>query len=268
MQRVSSRMSYTIEHMYNSRGDITSYSSPDARLVNYSMHTAFQSFFRVSLQGDKIELPIFAKKYVQDKLLERLEDRSNPMRRSDIIIRIYTRDDRHALSFRTADALIRNLVEFNSSRRGMYLTASTNKGETYHGCNGTIFNKDMVPLIFNVIECEIVDNTLVYKRVKSYIHPSVFYTDGTVEKCIANKIIPFVMQNGIEVRAYDSRVVDNISYINIGRGFRRTIPELSVINLADRFFCKPILPSVTYNNDDINDMLNRNIDDVFNIIGL
>ena len=267
MQRVSSRMSYTIEHMYNLRGDLSSYGDINTRLVNYSMHTAFPSFFRVSLQGDKIELPIFAKVYVQDKLLKRLEDRSNPMRRSDIIIRFYTREFNNP-SYRTADTLIKSLVEFNSSRSGMYLTATTNKGETYYGCNGTIFNKDMVPLILNVIECEIVDNTLVYKRVKSYIHPSVFYTDGTVEKCIVNKIIPFVMQNGIEVRACDLRVVDNISYINTGRGFRRTIPELSIVNVADRFFCKPILPSVTYNNDDINDMLDRNINDVFNIIRL
>lgn len=266
MQRVSSRMSYTIEHMYNSRGNITSYSSPDARLVNYSMHTVFPSFFRVSLQGDKIELPIFAKVYVQGKLLERLGDRGNPMRRSDIIIHFHTVESNYA-PYRTADVLIRNLVEFNSSRGGMYLTASTNKGETYHGCNGTIFNKDMVPLIFNVIECEIVSNALVYKRVKSYIHPSVFYSDGTVEKCIANKIIPFVMQNGVEVGSYDPRVVDNISYIGTGR-IRKTIPELSVANIADRFFCKPVLPSGTYSDDDINDMLNRNIDDVFNVIGL
>ena len=266
MQRVNSRMSYTIEHMYNSIGELSLYTNPNTRLVNYSMHTVFPSFFRVSLQGDKIELPIFAKGYVQGKLFERLGDRSGPMRRSDIIIHFHN-VGYNCATYRTADALIRNLEMFNSGRHSMYCTAKTNKGETYYGCNGIIFNKDMVPLIFNVIECEIVDNTLVYKRVKSYIHPSVFYSDGTVEKCIANKIIPFVMQNGIKIMPHDSRVVDNISYIGTG-GIRKTIPELSVANIADRFFCKPILPSVTYNDDDINDMLNRNIDDIFDIIGV
>lgn len=266
MQRVSSRMGYTIEHMYSSRGDIATYDNANARLVNYSLHTVFPSFFRVSLQGNKIELPIFAKAYVQDKLLDRLGDISNPMRRNDVIIHFHT-IEYHDSPYRTADALIRNLVQFSSGRNGMYLTTSTNKGETYYGCNGTIFNKGMVPLIFNVIECEIVDNTLVYKRVKSYIHPSVFYSDGTVEKCIANKIIPFVMQNGVEVRPYDSRVVDNIGYMGTGIR-RRTIPELSVADISDRFFYRPVLPSVAYSDDDINDMLNRNIDDVFNIIGL
>lgn len=269
MQRVSSRMSYTIEHMYdmyNVNWTLSHYRIRDAGLVNYSMHTMFPSFFRVSLQEDKIELPIFAREFVQGKLLERLEDRLNPMRRRDIIIPFYNAEYNCA-TYRTADVLIRNLVEFGSSFRSMYLTAKTNKGETYHGCNGTIFNKDMVPLIFNVIECEIVNNALVYKRVKSYIHPSVFYSDGTVEKCIVNKIIPFVMQNGIKIMPHDSRVVDNISYVGTGR-VGRTIPELSVSNIADRFFYKPILPSVAYSDDDINDMLNRNIDDVFNIIGL
>lgn len=266
MQRVNVRMSHTIEHMYNSTGYLGLYSDSNARLVNYSMHTVFPSFFRVSLQGDKIDLPIFAKAYVQDKLLEILGDRGNPIRRSDIIIHFNTVESNRA-PYRTADTLIRNLVEFDSSRGSMYLTASTNKGEIYYGCNGTIFNKDMVPLIFNVIECEIVGNTLAYKRVKSYIHPSVFYSDGIVEKCIANKIIPFVMQNGVDVRPYDSRIVNDISYVNIG-GVRKTIPELSVANVADRFFCKPILPSVAYSDDNINDMLNRNIDDIFNIIGV
>lgn len=266
MQRVSSRMSYTIGHMYNLRGDINSYSAPSVKFVNYSLHTVFSSFFRVPLQGDKIELPIFAKKYVQSKLIERLEDRSNSMRRSDIIMHFDTAGY-GSMSYRTADALIKYLVECNSDRYDMYCTAKTNKGETYYGCNGTIFNKDMVLLMFNVIECEIVSNTLVYKKVKSYIHPSVFYSDGTVEKCIANKIIPFVMKNGIEVKPYDSRVVDNINYVDIG-GIRKTIPELSVVNITDKFFCKPILPSVTYNDNDINDMLNRNIDDVFNVARL
>ncbi len=265
MQRVGNRMGYTIEYMYNSRGNIDTYESVHAGLVNYSLHTMFTSFFRVSLQGNKIELPIFAKAYVQGKLLDRLGDISNPMRRNDIIIHFHTIG--YQDTYRTVDALIRNLVEFSSNRNGMYLTASTNKGEIYYGCNGTIFNKDMVPLIFNVIECDIVGNTLVYKRVKSYIHPSVFYSDGTVEKCIANKIIPFVMQKGVEVKPYDSRVVDNISYVGTGIR-RRTIPELSVADISDRFFCRPVLPSVSYSDEDINDMLDRNIDDVFNIIGL
>ena len=265
MQRVNVRMSHTIEHMYNSTGDV-SVSRNSAAYVNYSSHTVFPLFFRVSLQGDKIELPILAKECVQGNLLTRLEDRSNPLRRRDIIMSFPTLELDHA-PYRTADALIRNLVEFNSSRMDMYLMAKTNKGETYYGCNGTIFNKDMVPLIFNVIECEIVGNTLAYKRVKSYIHPSVFYSDGLVEKCIANKIIPFVMQNGVDVRPYDSRIVNDISYVDIG-GVRKTIPELSVANIADRFFCKPILPSVAYSDDNINDMLNRNIDDIFDIIGV
>lgn len=265
MQRVNIRMSHTIEHMYNSTGAVRG-GIVSAAYVNYSSHTVFSLFFRVSLQGNKIELPILAKECVQGDLLARLEARSNPLRRRDIIIPFPTPELNYT-PYRTADALIRNLVEFDSSRESMYLSVKTNKGETYYGCNGTIFNKDMVPLIFNVIECEIVDNTLVYKRVKSYIHPSVFYSDGLVEKCIANKIIPFVMQNGVDVGRYELRIINNISYVNIG-GVRKTIPELSVANIADRFFCKPILPSVAYSDDNINDMLNRNIDDVFNIIGV
>lgn len=266
MQRVSIRMGYIIEHMYSSIGNISTVNSVNARLVNYSLHTVFPLFFRVSLQGNKIELPIFAKAHTQFRLLDMLKNTSNPVRRNDIIVHFHTTECNDYLYSKT-DALIKSLVEFDSSNNNMYTIARTNKGEVYYGCNGTIFNKDMAPLIFNVIECEIIDSTLVYKKVKSYIHPSVFYSNGTVEKCIANKIIPFVMQNGVRVSPCDSRVVNDISYMDTGAG-ARTIPELSVVDIFDRFFCRPILPSVAYSDDDINDMLNRNIDDVFNIIGL
>lgn len=267
MQRVSVRMAHTIEHMYNLSGGLIFYANPNNRYINYSQHTVFPSFFRVSLQGNRIELPIFAKEQVQGKLLYVLGDTSNPMRRNDVIIP-FSYYERSRPIFRTVDALIRNLTEFISSRDGMYLTVKTNKDEVYHGCTSTIFNKDMTLLIFNVIECEIEHHTLVYKKVKSYIHPSVFYSEGTVEKCIVNKIIPYILKYGVEVKTHNERVDNDVCYTDTERGTFRIIPELSVMDITSKFFCKPILPSVEYSDDDINDMLNRNIDDVFNIIGV
>lgn len=267
MQRVSARMAHTIEHMYNSSGGLILYANPNNRYINYSQHTVFPSFFRVSLQGDRIELPFFAKEYVQGKLLNALRDISNPIRRNDVIIPLSYYEGYNSI-FRTSDALVRSLTEFNSSRDGMYSTVKTNKGEIYHGCTGTIFNKDMTLLIFNVIECEIAHRTLVYKKVKSYVHPSVFYSEGIVEKCIVNKIIPYILKYGVEVKTYNARVDEDVCYTGTERGAFRIIPELSVMDVTSKFFCKPILPSVEYSDDDINDMLNRNIDDVFNIIGI
>lgn len=259
MQKVNDRMRKSIEFMYNSVGYSNFRVSPNFN-INYSKNNVFPLFFKVSLQGNKVELPIFIREYVEDYLFPEL----GKINISNVILNFYTDGYGNKKSFKSADSIIRYLSVYSPNSSSLYLATETNKGEIYYGCNGIIFNKDMVPLILNSIEYEITDFIPTRKKVNSYIHPSVFYSGGTVEKCIANKIIPFIMQNGIEMDFSGSSVSDNINYIGIGK----VIPELSTTNVFDKFFCKPILQSVEYSNDNINDMLNRNIDDVFKIIGI
>ena len=261
MQRVSSRMSYTIEQMYNSGGYVNIGRTPNAGIVNYSFNNKYPMFFRVSMQGNRIELPIFAKGYVSSRLTDLLGTQDI---RKDIIIPFYTHCNYYHETYRTADALVRNLIDYSSSTVSMYVCYETNKGEKYYGCNGTIFDRNMTSLFLNVIECDVNGRELTYRKVKSYVHPSVFCSEGTVEKCIVNKIIPYVMQNGVNV--YIHEATDNINYnVVVGRE-HRTIPEVVVTDIGDKFFCKTVVPSTDYSNDDINDMLNRNIEDVFHIM--
>lgn len=72
MQRVSSRMGYTIGHMYSQAGSVSTYygSRP---IVNYEANNAFPLFFKVNLQGDRVELPMFAKDLMQSRLLNALQ---------------------------------------------------------------------------------------------------------------------------------------------------------------------------------------------------
>lgn len=261
MQRLSFRMKSTIEALYTLRGlDINS--TINAKEINYSMHNVFTTFFKVSLQGDEVEVPLFAMQCAQDILSSRpSKDNSDSTRsevRKDIIIRFNTIS--RTPSYRTADTLIRALTWAPLNNTERCVTVKTVKGEKYYGCNGAIFNKDMAPLILNVIVCKIINSTLVYKKVRSYIHPSVFYSDGTIEQCISKKVIPYIMQNGAR-RYLASRAIDNIVYVDDS-----TIPELIVADVMDKFLCKPVLPSTTYSNDDINDMLDRNANDVFNVL--
>lgn len=266
MKKVSSRLKHVIDCMYNLSGPIACYTTPEPKLINYSLHNVFPAFFRVSLQGNKIEIPIFARNYVQAHLISMLNDESNSSVRKDIIIHFHPTAATYT-SCRTVDALIERLTGYYSGMQSMYTGISTNNGETYYGCNGTIFNKDMTLLIFNTVECVIEGKNLVYKKIKSYVHPSVFYSDGTVEKCIVNKIIPFAIQNGIDFRSFNAEVINDIKYTG-NEIIKRTIPEFVITDITDKFFCKPILPSVEYKDSDINDMLNRNIEDIFNIIKL
>lgn len=263
MQRVSSRMGYTIEQMYDSSGLVHMNQAPNNRVINYSLNTKYPMFFRVSMQGNRIELPIFAKECVSDRLIDLLGLPTQDIRK-DIIIPFYIRRNDYPTTYRTADALVRNLVDYSSGTAGMYVCCETNKEEKYYGCNGTIFDRNMTPLFLNVIECDVNERGLAYRKVKSYVHPSVFYSEGTVEKCIVNKIIPYVMQNGVNVQIHNA--TDNINYNVVVSRRHRTIPEVVVTDIGDKFFCKTVVPSADYSNDAINDMLNRNIEDVFNIM--
>lgn len=265
MKKVSKRLEHVIDRLYNSVGSL-SYIDPEPTLINYSLNNVFPAFFRVSLQGNKVEIPMFARQCVQTHLIDMLNDESNSAVRKDIIIHFHPTTVTHT-SNRTVNTLIEHLVEYYPGMHGMYTNGCTNKGESYYGCKGTIFNEDMTLILFNTIECKIEGKTLIYKKLKSYIHPSVFYSEGTIEKCIAEKIVPFILQNGINFRSYNSDVVNDIKY-STNETISRTIPELVITDITDKFFCKPILPSVNYSNDDINDVLDRNIEDIFSIMRL
>lgn len=264
MQRVSSRMGYTINHMYSVAGHLA---SPIRNSINYESNNAFSTFFKVDTQGDIIELPVFARESTISKLISMFGSEH----RSTIIIPFVSPSDAtNANTYRTSDALIKALIEFVSSPWSMYSCAKTNKDEVYYGANGLLFDKDMNLLFLSSIECEIDNNTIIYRKVKAYVHPSVFYSDGTVEKCLINKVIPYSLKEGVVVYGgFQNALIKNlINYSDPSdyRTSRRVIPEVIVADVKDRFFCKPTLPSVSFKNDDINDVLNRNLNDVFNIM--
>lgn len=264
MQRVSNRMGYTIDEMYSSGGTISNWRI-DANQLNYELNNPFQRFFRVILRGNHVEIPVFARNVIQSRLSMILLPNSNTLR-EDIIIPFPCVGVGNEC--RTADTIVRYLTGSASTRQNMCFYADTNKGERYYGCNGTLFNKDMVPIFLNVLVGDIGNYTLTYNKIRTYIHPSVFYSEGIVEKCIINKIIPYVMQNGVNAGVgVTNNIHCTINKDNKGR-YQRAIPEIVVVDIGDRFFCKPILPSVLYTNDSINDALNENIDDVFNIMGI
>lgn len=266
MQRVSSRMGCTINHMYSVVGHL---GFPIRNSINYESNNAYSTFFKVDTQGDVIEFPIFARESTMNRLIRMF----GSGHRSTIIIPFVS--DLGATTanvYRTSDTLIRSLIEFSSSPWNMYSCAKTNKDEVYYGANGLLFDKDMNLLFLSSIECEVDDNIVVYRRVKAYVHPSVFYSDGAVEKCLINKVIPYSLKEGVVVHGgFQSLLVKNlVNYSNPSdyTTSRRAIPEVIVTDVKDRFFCKPTLPSVSFKDDDINDVLNRNLNDVFGIMRL
>lgn len=265
MQRISNRMGYTIAHMYNQAGNIGTYYVGGPSNINYENNNAFPLFFRVEACGDKLELPIFGKDTVQTKILASLQKGH----RSDVVMP-FVRYDEGSPIFRSADTLIWYLIETSSTQKNMYRSAKTNKDEVYYGANGLLFDKDMNLLFMSLIECDIEGVTIRYKKVKVFIHPMVFYSDGIVEKCLINKVIPYSLREGVTVSGgYLSINVKN--YVNYSdpndyTTQHRAVPEIVVADIKDKFFYKPVLSSSTFSNEDINEYLKRNLDDIFNIM--
>ena len=265
MQRVSNRMGYTIAHMYSQTGTISTYYEGGPSNINYENNNVFPLFFKVKACGDKIELPIFGKTAVQNKIISSLLAGY----RSDIVIP-FVRYNEDSTTFRSADTLIRYLIETSSNQKNMYHSAKTNKDEIYYGANGLLFDKDMNLLFMSLIECDIEGNVIKYKKVKVFIHPLVFYSDGTVEKCLINKVIPFSLKEGVTVYGgfADNFVQNLVNYNDPNNYFtyHKAVPEIVVADVKDKFFYKPVLSSSTFSNEDVNEYLKRNLDDIFNIM--
>ena len=267
MQRISNRMGYTIDHLYSISGTVGLYNSGSN--VNYEENNAFSLFLKVGFQGDRIELPVFGRSIIQSALYNEVQDGS----RKDIVIPFVRGTDNEAPPiYRTADSLLRYLAEYSSYIDSMYGVAKTNKEEMYYGANGLLFDKDMNLLFMSVIEGDIEGQVLVLKKIKVYVHPSVFYSDGTIEKCIINKVLPRSLQGGVTVYGgvQDTQIKNLINYTdpNDYRTRRKAFPEVIITDIKDKFFIKPIVPSVSYSNDEVNELLDRNINDVFSIMKL
>lgn len=265
MQRVSNRMGYTIARMYSQAGVIGIYYEEMPSNINYENNNVFPMFFKVEACGDRIELPMFGKDAVQTKILASLQTGH----RSDVVMP-FVRYNKESSIFRSADTLIRHLIETPSNQKNMYHSVRTNKDEVYYGANGLLFDKDMNLLFMSLIECDIEGVTIKYKKVKVFIHPMVFYSDGIVEKCLINKVIPYSLREGVIVNGgYRSRGIENLVNFSDPNNYttqHRAVPEIVVADVKDKFFYKPVLSSSTFSNGDVNEFLKRSLDDVFNIM--
>lgn len=265
MQRISNRMGYTIGYMYSQAGIIGTYYEGGPSNINYENNNAFPMFFKVGACGDRIELPVFGKNAVQAKILVSLQTGH----RGDVVMP-FVRYDGDSVMFRSADTLIRYLIETPSNQKNMYHSAKTNKDEVYYGANGLLFDKDMNLLFMSLIECDIEGVILRYKKVKVFIHPMVFYSEGIVEKCLINKVIPYSLREGVTVHGgYHSTNIENLVNFSNPNDYttqHRAVPEIVVADVKDKFFYEPVLPSSTFSNEDVNECLKRNLDDIFNIM--
>lgn len=264
MKKISERLKSITETMFSDGSDsaglwANSYS------CNYSINNVFSKFLRVKVSSGTFEIPLFLGYYIEKNIINQLIKKG----RADGIV-VYLGEDRKVHTVSTINQVF-NGINFSVHQAQGFSSYKTPKSDVYHIDRGVIFDKDMKLLMFNTIEAEIKEGKIEYKKLKSYIHPSVFYSEGLIEKAIVEKMIPYILSEGTYIYGNlspDSLInplglekISNNRYI-----IHKISPEIIVKDVKDIFFCTPNMPSENY-NEDINNMLVREVDLITSVIG-
>lgn len=264
MKKISERLKVITETMFSDGNDSAGFWSANMS-SNYSRNNIFSKFLRVKVSSGTFEIPLFLGYYIEKNIINQLITKG---RVDDIVV--YLGEDRKVQTVSTINQAFNSIHHSVTQAQGFY-SYKTPKSDVYHIDKGVIFDKDMKLLMFNTIEVEIKEGKIEYKKPKSYIHPSVFYSDGLVEKAIVEKMIPYILSEGTYIYGnLSSDALINplgLEKISNNRYIRHKIsPEIIVKDVKDIFFCTPNMPSENY-NEDINNMLVREADLITSIIG-
>lgn len=251
MQRCNERMALNIGKMFRAPtidGGIYLYPN---QMAGYEMGNVWQSFFKIDLKDKQnIRIPLFL---IGCRYIKRLMCRPET---ETILIPANRYGTRIATAARSGDTIIKYLTIYLSSLINIINKADTHKGETYYGCPGIILNKDWRVLFMIVTNCKIEDEIKV-TDYKVYIHPSVFYTEGLLEKCIANKIVPYILSHPIHLYTGEYIAPDHELC---------TTPEIVVKDITDEFFCNTVVPKDVPSKEELDQLLLDHIDEVDNVV--
>lgn len=263
MKKIPKRLKLIIDKMFFTGQEIQLRPSPS--FINYDLNNVFSNFLRVKTSSSGFEIPIFCNSFIETTIVRQfaLNGEFN-----DIIIPLGV--NKRTSTVKSIDKLFYP-IDYSVTKASGFSSYKTEKSDVYHIERGIIMDKDDNLLMFNTIEIEVKDGKLEYKKVKSYIHPSVFYSDGLIEKTIVEKIIPYILKEGIYVYPNHQnndfvvndlgihRIVNSQSYYR-----ERVKPEIVVKDVKDIFFCTPNAPSSNF-DEEINDLLVEDINTVVDI---
>ena len=262
MKKISERLKLIIDKMFYTGQELQT--RPNTTFRNYDLNNIFSNFLRVKASSNGFEIPIFCNNFIETTIVRQF---ALNRRLNDIIIPLGV--NKETATVRSVDKLFYS-INYSVVKASGLCSYKTEKSDVYHIERGIIMDKDENLLMFNTIEIEVKDEKLECKKVKSYIHPSVFYSDGLIEKTIVEKVIPYILKEGVCVypnHQNDDYVVNNLGITNTEANTyyrERVKPEIVVKDVKDIFFCTPNAPSDNF-NEEINDLLVEDINSVINV---
>lgn len=222
-------------------------------------HNAFNRLFVIDVSLDEIEVPVFARYFVESVIRDKFEFPSiNQV--DKIVIPMYMNTPSQLK--RTADSIVSTFfLSTNFSHRLQKVT--TNKGEVYYGGKGIILDKDFNILFLCTIVCKKIEHrgrqVMSYYKPMIHVSPQVFLKgESLICKSILKKIIPFYVSHNIDS-------VTTYAY------FRNDIPKgikpQILIDDVSKFIENPTKPTPQKCSDDVlNQLLIDNVDDILNQI--
>lgn len=262
MKKISERLKFIIDKMFYPGQELQLHPSPT--FINYDLNNVFSNFLRVKTSPNGFEIPIFCNNFIETTIVRQFELNG---RFKDIIIPLGA--NKTTSTVKSIDKLFYP-INYSVVKANGFCSYKTEKSDVYHIDRGIIMDKDENLLMFNTIEIEVKDGKLECKKVKSYIHPSVFYSDGLIEKTIVEKIIPYILKEGVYIypnHQNDDYVINNLGMVNTEANTyyrKRVKPEIIIKDVKDIFFCTPNTPSDNF-NEEINDLLVEDINSVINV---
>ena len=109
--------------------------------------------------------------------------------------------------YRTASMLFNRLMSESPSYNGVLTKAASIKNELYYGAPGIIMDSHKEPLLVTAVKCNIDGRSVTVNECKVYLNPKILNSNGTIEKFIMDKILPYISSYGIYVNIPDRNFV-------------------------------------------------------------
>lgn len=144
-------------------------------------------------------------------------------------------------SYKTAHMIFNNLV-VQPNRAGTLQRVRTSSGKVYYGSYGLLLDENKNPILLSTVNVKrtgtpyynISDLTL-------YVNPSVFTETDILNSLIKDKIIPFILSEGVsfDIGITNSCIKDNIERKFVGL-YRKAFPKIVIDNSINKFFITPV----------------------------
>lgn len=227
---------------------------PHSGDFSYSNNNVFERFLETDLLGNEIECPVMARRCVEPALCEKASAGSNSASVVEkVSIPLYT--EYNSTPKRTASSIFKFFERQTQTRLDKVVTS---KGEVYYGGKGIILNAEFKVLALCVLEYNLKDGEElpILKKLKVYIHPSVFLSNGLLEKGIIKTYIPSFIDGDVHWSAW---ITSN------GRLPYRKV-EVIISDVTDKFIKTPVKPKVDeFTGENVNKLLLSKLDKICEI---